>query len=111
MLILPLTVLDFHSFSCIELKMYPIMLFMYLVRAHGHRWVLENSHEVTRRTLQKGMANLHVTLLASLLAHVGIHTVAMRRRNQWIVQVGVTLVQSYLDRMAVLSLPCVHFNF
>ena len=83
----------------------PIMFFIFLVRAntHGHRWVLENSHGVTRRGLQEGMAPPHVTPLAALLAQVATHTVVVRRRNQWVTQSGVTLIQSYIDNLAPLN--------
>lgn len=81
------------------------MFFIFLVWAntHGHRWVLENSHGVTRRGLQEGMAASHVTPLSALLAQVATHTVAMRRRNQWVIQSRVTLIQSYIGSLAPLT--------
>lgn len=80
----------------------PIMFFIFLVRGntHGHRWALENSHGVTRRGLQEGMVPSHVTPLAALLAQVGTHTGSVRRRNQWVIQSGITLIQPYIDSLA-----------
>lgn len=81
------------------------MFFIFLVRTntHGHSWVLENSHGVTRRGLQEVIAPPHVTPLAALLAQAATHTAAVRRRNQWVIQSGVILIQSYTDSLAPLN--------
>ena len=81
------------------------MFLIFLVRAntHGHRWVLKNSHGVTRRDLREGMAPPHVTPLAALLSQVATHIVAMRRRNKWVIQSDVTLIQCYIDSLALLN--------